>query len=187
MFQCFRVDALSFLVVSAGEAELNIKNINGWNLGGIEDCNFNWEVANRIGEKLVTANDAATITIKQLDLTGMHGASDQFNSFNFESNVKGDINLTIGEIYTDENTKINGLVSRDNGSDLYVLVNSNIVLDGPNTSIGYLALSKNNGSDTFFNLYSNNKSIKLSGGTVIDKFLVSSTGGDANLLDSTGG
>ena len=147
---------------------------------------FNWKVANGIGEKLVAANGAATITIDQLDLTKMDGVSDQFNGFNFGSNVTGDIDLTIDKIYTDNNTKINGLVSRDNAHALIVQVNSDIVLDGPNTSIDSLVLSKNNGSATF-NLGSNDKSIKLSGGTAINGFLVGSIGGNANLLNMTGG
>ena len=177
-------DSLNFLVVSAGEAELNIKSDN---IRGFGNFNFNWEVANGIGEKLVkTNNDAAKITIYQLDLSGMNGSSDQFNGFNFKSNVTGYIDLTIDKIYTDNDTKINGLVSRDNDYDLNVKVNSDIVLDGPNTSIGYLALSKNNGFATF-NLDGNSKVIKLSGGTAINGVLVNSTGGDAKLLDTTGG
>ena len=165
-----------FLVNSKGGAELKI-------IGN----DFNWEVANRIGEKLVKAdNDTAKIAIDQLDLSGMGGSSVQFNGFNFLDNVKGDIDLTINKIYKDENTKIVGLVSRDNGYDLNVKVNSDIELNWSNTSIGYLALSKNNGSATF-NLGSNDKSIKLSGGTTINGFLVGSTGGNANLLNMTGG
>ena len=171
----FGADA--YLIEATGKAKLKI----------IGNNDFNWKAANQIGEKLVKANDAATITIEQLDLSGMNGSSDQFNGFNFGNNVTGDIDLTIDKIYTDNNTKIVGLVSRDNDFDLNVLVNSDIVLDGPNTSIGYLALSKNDGPATFFNLDSDDKSIKLSGGTVIDGFLVSSTGGYANLLDARGG
>ena len=180
-------DSLNFLVVSAGEAELNIESNNGdVSCGGVDDCNFNWKVANEIAGKLVKANGTAKITIDQLDLTKMNGVSDQFNGFNFGSNVTGDIDLTIGKIYTDENTKIVGLVSRDNDYALIVQVNSDIVLDGPNTSIDSLVLSKNNGSATF-NLGSNDKSIKLSGGTAINGFLVGSIGGNANLLNMTGG
>ena len=170
----FGTDA--YLIEATGNAELKI-------IGN----DFNWEVSNGIAEKLVTANGAATITIDQLHLSGMDGSSDQFNGFNFKENVTGIINLIIGEIYTDNDTKIVGLVSRDNDYDLNVLVNNDITLNGSNTSIGYLALSKNNGPATFFNLGSNDKSIKLSGGTVIDGFLVNSSGGNANLLDSTGG
>ena len=169
----FGTDA--YLIEATGKAKLKI-------IGN----DFNWEVSNGIAEKLVTANGAATITIDQLHLSGMNGSSDQFNGFNFKENVTGGIDLTIDKIYTDNNTKIVGLVSRDNNFDLNVKVNSDIVLNGPNTSICSLVLSKNNGSATF-NLGSNDKSIKLSNGTVIDKFLVSSTGGDANLLYSTGG
>ena len=168
----FGTDA--YLIEATGNAKLKII---------VND--FNWKVANVIGEKLVKANGAATITIDQLDLTKMDGTSDQFDGFNFKDNVTGNINLTIGEIYTDENTKINGLVSRDNDFDLNVKVNSNIELNGPNTSIS-LASINGNGSIAF-NLGSDDRSIKLSGGTTINGFLVSSTGGDANLLDTTGG
>ena len=133
----FGTDA--YLIEATGNAKLKI-------IGN----DFNWEVSNGIAEKLVTANGAATVTIDQLDLTKMDSdSSDQFNGFNFKENVTENIGLTIGEIYTDGNTKINGLVSRDNDYDLNVKVNSDIVLDEPNTSIGYLALSKNNGSATF--------------------------------------
>ena len=176
-------DSLNFLVVSAGEAELNIESDSILNFGNF---NFNWEVANGIGEKLVAANGTTKITIDQLDLSEMNGSSDKFNGFNFKSNVTGNIELTIDKIYTDNNTKIVGLVSRDNAHALIVGVNSNIELNGPNMSIGSLVLNNSNGSATF-NLGSDDKSIKLSGGTAINGILVGSSGGNANLLDKIGG